>query len=366
VGFKALKLMQDFFKEKKVLITGHTGFKGSWLSLWLNLSGAEVIGFSLSPPTDPNIFNALKLGERITHIEGDVRDLEKLKEVVKSYQPEVVFHLSAQSLVIDSYEDPVRTFSTNVMGTVNLLEALRLIKSVKAVVIITSDKCYENKEWFYSYRENDRLGGIDPYSCSKACAELIVKSYRESFFKEKRVGIATVRAGNVIGGGDWQKNRIIPDCVRAITEKKALKLRNPEAVRPWQHVLEPLYGYMLLAKKLWENPEKFSDAWNFGPLPTEVCSVKTLVKKFFKYWGEDNLKVEFLKSSYKESHLLFLDITKTVHLLNWKPVLCLDEAIKLTVEWYKTFYFNPEKLWEVTKKQIKFYEERVTSFTQSE
>ena len=353
--------MQEFFVDKKILITGHTGFKGTWLSFWLRCLGAELIGYSLEAPTKPNLFEALNLEKELIHITGDLRDFSKLKEVVKTYKPEIIFHLGAQALVIDSYKDPLYTFSTNVMGTVHLLEAIRESESVKVVVIITSDKCYENKEWFYSYRENDTLGGKDPYSCSKACAELVVKSYRESFLKEKGIGIATARAGNVIGGGDWQKNRLIPDCVRAIVKKEPLKLRNPNAVRPWQHVLEPLYGYMLLAKKLWEKPEEFSSAWNFGPVSTEIIRVRDLVEKFFKVWGEKPKILEERRVYYKESKLLLLDITKSVHKLGWKPVLSLSQAIKLTADWYKTFYLDPEKIKEVTVNQIKLYEERVIS-----
>ena len=284
------------FEKKKILITGHTGFKGSWLTLWLTKLGAKVIGYSLEPPTKPSLFEILNLKEKIVHIIGDIKDEEKLKNIFKKYKPDIVFHLAAQSLVRFSYKEPKLTYETNVMGTLNVLEAVREAKSVKVVIIVTSDKCYENKEWVYGYRENDPLGGHDPYSSSKACAELVVEAYRNSFFNPKNYGkthqvaLATVRAGNVIGGGDWQVDRLIPDCVKALSKGKPIKIRNPNAIRPWQHVLEPLSGYLLLVQKMWKEPTKYCEAWNFGPYEKDIATVKEIVEKVINLWGKENTR----------------------------------------------------------------------------
>ena len=339
-----------FFSGKKILITGHTGFKGSWLTLWLVNLGAEVIGYSLEPPTKPNLFEILRLEKEITHIIGDVRDGEKLKNVFKKYKPEIVFHLAAQPLVRVSYKEPKLTYETNVMGTLNLLEAVRQTESVKVVIIVTTDKCYENKEWFYGYREVDPLGGYDPYSSSKACVEILVNSYRNSF----QLPVATVRAGNVIGGGDWQVDRLIPDCVKALSKGETIKIRNPDAIRPWQHVFEPLYGYLLLAGKMWKEPEKFCEAWNFGPYEKDTATVREVVEKVIRLWGEGSYEV-IEDRSFHEAGLLRLDISKAMLKLGWRPKWDLDKALERTVKWYKRFYEGKTDMVEYSIKKIENY-----------
>ena len=343
----------DFLKNfsgKKILITGHTGFKGSWLTLWLVNLGAEVIGYSLEPPTKPNLFEILQLEKEITHIIGDVRDGEKLKNVFKKYKPEIVFHLAAQPLVRVSYKEPKLTYETNVMGTLNLLEAVRQTESVKVVIIVTTDKCYENKEWFYGYREVDPLGGYDPYSSSKACVEILVSSYRNSF----QLPVATVRAGNVIGGGDWQVDRLIPDCVKALSKGETIKIRNPDAIRPWQHVLEPLYGYLLLAVKMWKEPERFCEAWNFGPYEKDTATVREVVEKVIRLWGKGSYEV-IEDRSFHEAGLLRLDISKTMLKLGWRPKWNLDKALERTVKWYKRFYEGKTDMVEYSIREIENY-----------
>jgi len=352
--------IMDFYKGKKIFITGDTGFKGSWLAFILYLFNSEVIGFALEPPTIPSLFEVLHLNAKIKHITGDIRNFKFLKSILKEIRPEIVFHLSAQSLVGESYKDPVYTYETNLMGTLYLLEAIRECGSVKSVIIITSDKCYNNKEWFYGYREIDELGGYDPYSSSKACVEIMVKSYRDSFFNLKEFGtqhhtaIATARAGNVIGGGDWQKDRLVPDCIKALVEKKPIKLRNPEGIRPWQHVFEPLYGYLLLAVKLQKDPLNFSTAWNFGPFEQNTAKVKDIVEKIVKLWGEGTYKI-IQEKSYHETGILRLDISNSLFKLGWKPKWDLDTALNHTVKWYKTFYTSPEKIIELSIAQIREY-----------
>jgi CDP-glucose 4,6-dehydratase len=339
-----------FFSGKKILITGHTGFKGSWLTLWLVNLGAEVIGYSLEPPTKPNLFEILRLEKEITHIIGDVRDGEKLKNVFKKYKPEIVFHLAAQPLVRVSYKEPKLTYETNVMGTLNLLEAVRQTESVKVVIVVTTDKCYENKEWFYGYREVDPLGGYDPYSSSKACVEILVSSYRNSF----QLPVATVRAGNVIGGGDWQVDRLIPDCVKALSKGETIKIRNPDAIRPWQHVLEPLYGYLLLAVKMWKEPERFCEAWNFGPYEKDTATVREVVEKVIRLWGKGSYEV-IEDRSFHEAGLLRLDISKTMLKLGWRPKWNLDKALERTVKWYKRFYEGKTDMVKYSIKEIENY-----------
>ena len=351
------------FKGKKILITGHTGFKGSWLTLWLIKLGAKVIGYSLEPPTKPSLFEILNLKEKIVHIIGDIRDEEKLKNIFKKYKPEIVFHLAAQSLVRFSYKEPKLTYETNVIGTLNVLEAVRETKSVRVVIIVTSDKCYENKEWVYGYRENDPLRGYDPYSSSKACAELVVEAYRSSFFNPKNYGkghqvaLATVRAGNVIGGGDWQVDRLIPDCVKALSKGKPIKIRNPNAIRPWQHVLEPLSGYLLLAQKMWEEPNKYCEAWNFGPYEKDIATVKEIVKKVINLWGKGKYEVES-DTQFHEAGLLRLDISKAMIKLGWLPKWDLDTALERTVKWYKLFY-EKEDIFIYSIKEIEDYEKEM-------
>jgi CDP-glucose 4,6-dehydratase len=357
----------DTYKNKTVLITGHTGFKGGWLSLWLNELGANVIGYSLEPPTEPNLFDALNLKDKITHIIGDVRNEELLIPIFEKYPPEFVFHLAAQPLVRNSYNEPKLTYETNVMGTVNVLEAVRKTKSVRACVIITSDKCYENREWVYGYRETDPMGGYDPYSSSKGCAELVTSAYRRSFFnpedygKTHKVSLSSVRAGNVIGGGDWGENRIIPDCIRAIAKNKAINIRSPEATRPWQYVLEPLSGYLLLAWLMYEEGALYSSAWNFGPNDESIKTVEELVKLVIKYWGGGTYMIDTLNHPH-EAGLLKLDASKARALLNWKPIYDVYEAVEKTINWYENFYNGMinEELYEFTVREIEEYVKRMS------
>ena len=344
----------DVFKGKTVLVTGHTGFKGSWLSIWLKELGAKVIGYALEPYTSRDNFIVTKLENKITHIIGDIRDYDKLKRVFDIHKPEFVFHLAAQPIVLISYKEPKMTFDTNVGGTVNLLECCRNSNSVKVIVNVTTDKCYENREWIWSYRENDPMGGIDPYSSSKGCSELVTAAYRNSFFKKNGVALASARAGNVIGGGDWQESRIMPDCYRALIQGKPISIRSPHAIRPWQHVLEPLSGYLLLAVKMSLDGEKYADVWNFGPNYSSVISVRELTEKVIKYWGSGRINITQQLNKPYEAKLLSLDISKARYLLNWEPSLNIDEAIKLTTEWYKSKKCN----YDFNVSQIKYYSDK--------
>jgi len=355
-------MFNNIYKGKRVLITGHTGFKGSWLSLWLKQLDAEVIGYSLDPPSAPNNFQVCGLEQNLVHNHGDVRDYEQVLSVFKKYKPEFVFHLAAQPLVRFSYENPRLTYETNVMGTANILDAVRETESVRAVVNVTSDKCYENKEWVWGYRENDPMGGHDPYSSSKGCAELVASAYLSSFFppetygNKHRVALGTVRAGNVIGGGDWGEDRLIPDCIRALSEGKEIVIRSPNAVRPWQHVLEPLSGYLLLGAKLWEEGPKYSGAWNFGPRDDEAWTVEDVVKETIHYWGEGSYRVESHGNPH-EAHWLKLDCSKARIDLKWEPRYPVKQALEKIIEWYRMFYQTNGtiNMKEFTEKQIEIY-----------
>lgn len=353
-------LFNNIYKDKKVLVTGHTGFKGSWLTQWLINLGADVCGYSLNPPTEINLFNELKVEQEINHNISDIRDYDSLSKVLNNFKPEIVFHLAAQSLVRESYLTPIDTFQTNVIGTANVLEAIRHCDSVKVGVIITTDKCYENKEWVYGYRENDPMGGYDPYSASKGCAELVTSSYRNSFFNVDKFGIshnvsiASTRAGNVIGGGDWAVDRLVPDCIDALTKNKTIFIRNPISTRPWQHVLEPLSGYLCLAAKMFEDGKKYSESWNFGPKDEDVLTVEELVNYMINFWGDGNYKV-ISDNIYHEAKLLKLDISKAFFKLKWKPVYRASDAIKKSVEWYKSFYQDNQYIKSLTISQINDY-----------
>jgi CDP-glucose 4,6-dehydratase len=343
-----------FWQGKRVLITGHTGFKGSWLSFWLNHLGAEVCGFSLAPNTSPNLFDGLNLTNLVNSTIGDIRNLDLLKKTFEDFQPEIVFHLAAQPLVRRSYLEPIETYSTNVMGTINVLEAIRSVKGVKSVVVVTTDKVYENFESTIGYTENDRLGGFDPYSNSKACAELAVSAYRNSFFAKSETLIATARAGNVIGGGDWSEDRLLPDVFRSLIFGKELIIRNPNSVRPWQHVLEPLNGYMMLAEKLFSGDKSFAESWNFGPEEEDSKSVGWILEEIKKLWnGEVNWKIAEGNHPH-ETNFLKLDSTKAKVKLDWNPELNFLEALKLTNKWYETFR-DKNISSETTKQQIEFY-----------
>lgn len=352
------RYLYSIYKDKKVLITGATGFKGTWLSTWLNKLGAKVIGYSLEPQTTPSMFNICDMDSKIVNIIGDVRDYTNLSNTFKEWKPDIVFHLAAQPLVRLSYKEPINTYETNVMGTVNLLEAAKNTESVKAVIVITTDKCYENKEWVYGYRENDPMGGHDPYSASKGCAELVVSSYRNSFYNESKIALSSVRAGNVIGGGDWAEDRLIPDFIRAVSEKNSIIIRNPLATRPWQHVLEPLSGYLKLGALMLDDNKKYSSAWNFGPNDTDVLNVDDILRLCIKNWGEGSVELD---TGYKphEANLLKLDISKVRSQLNWNPLYNANEAVAKTISWYKNYYENnKENMYEYTLKQIYEYEEK--------
>jgi CDP-glucose 4,6-dehydratase len=347
---------KQFWQGKRVLLTGHTGFKGSWLSLWLQQLGAEVIGYALDPPTDPSLFVSAKVASGMKSIISDIQDVTKLVQVMQNEQPQIVFHMAAQALVIDSYANPLNTYATNVMGCVHLFEAIRKTKSVSVVVNVTSDKCYENKEWYWGYRETEAMGGFDPYSSSKACAELITSAYRNSFFHPARyadhgVALASVRAGNVIGGGDWALDRLIPDMIRAIQVGKSAKIRHPGAVRPWQHVLEPLKGYLLLAEKLFSFGIECAGAWNFGANDEDAKPVGWVAEKLTSLWGEGAAWEEEAKSDYHEANCLKLDCSKAKSALGWSPRWALEQSLTHVVRWYKN-QLNGHDMRAFTLQQI--------------
>lgn len=347
--------MNNFWKNKKVLITGHTGFKGSWLSLYLNELGANVFGYALEPERSNDLYNIANVQEKVKSYIGDIRDLAYLEESIKEIKPDILFHLAAQPIVKKSYENPIETFETNIIGTANILEAARKSGSVKVIINVTSDKCYANQEWEWGYRELDALGGKDPYSSSKACAELITDAYRQSFLAEKKIAIATVRAGNVIGGGDWGEARIVPDIYRSIIENKPLLIRNEYAVRPWQHVLEPLTGYIRLAELVWENPSKFEGAWNFGPREDNVITVKKLIETI-RVYSQFNVETNVeLNTGFVESKLLKLDSSKANKYLKWNPVLNLKKTIEFLTSWYDTYVIGDKNIEEFTIQQIREY-----------
>jgi CDP-glucose 4,6-dehydratase len=325
----------DEYKGKKVLITGHTGFKGAWLAIWLEMLGAKVSGYALDPLYEDGIFIKSGIKEKIHDYRGDVRDLNGMLEIFRNEKPEVVFHLAAQALLLEGYRNPVETFEINIQGTVNVLEAIRQSPSIKSAVFITTDKCYENKEWIWGYRENDPMGGYDPYSASKGAAELVISAYRRSFFtKSGKAGIASARAGNVVGGGDWSENRLVPDIIKAILENKTIDIRNPHATRPWQYVLEPLRGYLDLGLALLKNPIKYSEGWNFGPYTHEIYTVKQVVEQILTFTKKGNWRDLSASNAPHEANLLLLDISKAVQKLHWRPVLTFKESIEYTIDWY--------------------------------
>ncbi|WP_353721885.1 CDP-glucose 4,6-dehydratase [Dyadobacter sp. 676] len=355
-----LQHLTHYYKDKKVFLTGHTGFKGSWLLQWLHSLGAIVKGYSLAPENKSDLYYLINGDTLCESMIGDVRDSETVIEAIASFQPDFVFHLAAQPLVRLSYEIPSETFSVNAVGTANVLDGVRRLEKPCAVVLITTDKVYENKEWHYPYREIDRLGGYDPYSASKACAELIIGSYRNSFFRpsdysKHRKSVASARAGNVIGGGDWAKDRIIPDIVRALAQDSPIIVRNPASVRPWQHVLEPLGGYLHLATKMVDDPVKYADSWNFGPLPEDNLTVEELVKIAVRNWGSGSYEARALANQPHEAGLLKLDISKSIHELGWKPKYNAETAIRKTLEWYKTCHVSPQNAAAALKANIEEY-----------
>ena len=352
-------MFNNFFKNKKVFITGHTGFKGSWLSLWLHSLGAEITGYALEPPTTPSIFEICNIKSLINSVHGDVRNLKALTASMLQAKPDIVIHLAAQPIVRDSYKLPLETLEINIMGTANLLEAVRQCSEVKAVINVTTDKCYENKEWVWGYRENEPMGGHDPYSCSKACSELVTSAYRSSYFQSETdqpvTAVASVRAGNVIGGGDWATDRLIPDCFRAILNNDPIIIRNPHAIRPWQHVIEPLYGYLLLAMKLHEIGTPFAQAWNFGPQEYDARPVEWIVQKICSLWG-DGASYQLDQGCHPhEATYLKLDCSKAKADLQWQPRWSLDTALEKIISWVRA-YQQGQNMTAVCLQQIKEYE----------
>ena len=358
-------LFNGIFKNKTVFVTGHTGFIGSWLVLWLQSLGAKVIGYSLEPPTKPSLFETLSLENEITHIIGDIQDKQNLSDNIEKHKPEIVIHLAAQSLVRASYEDPSKTFQTNILGAVNILDSIRKLDYVKACVIMTSDKCYQNLNSNHFHKETDPLGGNDPYSASKGAAEIITNSFRNSFFNteknhDKNTGIASVRAGNVIGGGDWARDRIIPDCITALTTEKKIRVRNSSSIRPWQFVLEPISGILWLSSKLYTNPKTYSTAWNFGPNQMNKITVEKIVQNIIKIWNRGDW-VDVSKESKDqsiESVSLLLDSTKALNSLEWKTIYSLETAINETISWYKSYYNNHVSMRELSINQIEQYSKK--------
>lgn len=352
-------IFNNFYREKRVLVTGHTGFKGSWLSIWLHELGAEVIGVAKDPFTERDNYVLSGIGQKIkADLRADIRDGERIKEIFHQYRPEIVFHLAAQPLVRLSYDIPVETYETNVMGTINILEAIRATDSVKVGVMITTDKCYENKEQIWGYRENEPMGGFDPYSSSKGAAEIAIASWRRSFFhpddyKKHGKSIASVRAGNVIGGGDWALDRIIPDCIKALEAGKPIEIRNPKAIRPWQHVLEPLSGYMLLAAKMWNEPVKYCEGWNFGPRAESISTVWEVAAKVVENYGKGELKDLSNPDALHEAKLLMLDINKAKFQLGWEPRMDIDGTVGFTVDWY--ILYGKKKVHDICIEQIERY-----------
>jgi CDP-glucose 4,6-dehydratase len=354
---------KNFWENKKVFVTGHTGFKGGWLCLWLQSLGAKVTGYSLEPGSSPNLFEIGRVADRMTSIIGDISNYHNLATALSDAKPEIVFHMAAQPLVRYSYDNPIETFTTNVIGTVHVFEAVRKCSTVKALVNVTTDKCYENKEWIWSYRENESMGGHDPYSCSKGCAELVTSSFRESFFSPEAyerhgLALASVRAGNVVGGGDWSEDRLVPDILRAVNANKSVNVRNPDSTRPWQHVLEPISGYLILAEKLFTHGMQYAEAWNFGPETGESISVLEILKKL------DHLIPSGIKwtisreNNVHEAKLLTLDISKAKKYLKWKPLLDIDKTLQLIVDW-NTRYNSGADMHDFTHQQIELYQDQL-------
>lgn len=354
---------KSFWRDRKVLVTGHTGFKGSWLCMCLKHLGADIVGFSLDPPTNPNLFTVANVGSGITDLRCDIRDRPGTNKIFKDFQPEVAFHLAAQPLVRYSYLNPIETYETNFNGTLNFLEALRHTESIKTAVIVTTDKCYENQERQEGYKEDDPMGGFDPYSSSKGAAELLISAYRNSYFPvqkydEHQVGIASARAGNVIGGGDWADDRLVPDILNSLMNNDSVKIRNPYSVRPWQHVLEPIFGYLRLAENLTNEGPKFSEGWNFGPDENDAQSVQWIVENIIKKWKKNGQWILDANLAPHEAHYLMLDCSKSREKLNWGSVLTLDEALNQIVKWHEAYNdgFNME---EFCYKQIEDFEAKI-------
>ena len=354
-----LEALVKTWQGRRVFLTGHTGFKGSWLALWLARLGAQIRGYALDPSTEPNLFNQASVSSVVEDVRGDVRDYAKLEASMAEFAPDVVFHLAAQPIVRRSYVDPVGTYGTNVMGTVHLMEAIRRTPSVRAAVCVTTDKCYQNQEWIWPYRETDPLGGYDPYASSKACAEIVSAAYRSSFFpterlQEHHVGLATARAGNVMGGGDWSEDRLIPDLIRGFRSNQPVLIRRPNAIRPWQHVLDPLHGYLMLAQELLAQPARFASAYNFGPSDEDIWPVERIATKLVRMWGDGASWIRDSVPSVHEDQVLRLDASKARVELGWKPRLGIEAALEWTTEWYRAWN-QGDNMAEFTEKQIAEY-----------
>ncbi len=355
-----LGVNSGFWNKKKVLLTGHTGFKGSWMSQWLLSMGADLHGLALQPPTQPNLFSLLKLENKMHSHIGDIRSYENTLKIVREVQPEIVIHMAAQPLVRYSYQNPIETYATNVLGTAHVLEAVRQTGTARAILSVTTDKCYENKEWLWAYRENEPLGGYDPYSSSKACAELVTGAYRSSYFpveklKDHQVAVASARAGNVIGGGDWAQDRLVPDIIMSFAQGKKVEIRSPNAIRPWQHVIEPVAGYLMLTERLFVGEASFAEAFNFGPNESECQPVKNVLNLIVKHW-QDPVDFEISKGTHPhEAGLLKLDSSKAHVKLGWAPRWDLNMTLRETVDWYKAYLQNPDGIEHVTLEQIKKY-----------
>ncbi len=350
-------VFENIFLDETVLVTGHTGFIGGWLTTWLIYLGAKVVGVSLEPSTKPSLYELNDLKNHIIDYKKDIRNYAEIESIIKEHKPKFIFHLAAQPLVLKSYIEPLETFSTNVMGTVNILEIIRKLNSTSVFINFTSDKCYENKEMGHAHDENDKLGGHDPYSASKASSEIITNSFRQSFFenKENQVSVSTIRAGNVIGGGDWAKNRLIPDCVRHFNKKQKIIIRNPKAIRPWQHVFEPISGILLLAYRMKKDPRKFNEPWNIGPNFTNI-TVREVVEKVIKKWGSGSWEVfQEQDTNFHEANILKLNSSKIQNKLNWVQCLTIDEAIDYTIQWYKEFTEKSNNMFDFSIKQIESY-----------
>jgi len=350
------KVNTAFWKDKRVFLTGHTGFKGSWLSLWLQSMGAKVKGYALNPPTAPSLFIEAKVGESMESFIGDIRDIETLKEHMVSFNPDILVHMAAQPLVRLSYSEPIETYTTNVIGTVNVLEAARSCSHLKAIVSVTTDKCYENKEWSWGYRENEPMGGHDPYSSSKGCAELVTLAYRRSYFQTpETASVATGRAGNVIGGGDWADDRLVPDILRAFEKQNPVIIRNPLSTRPWQHVLEPLSGYLVLAERLYEDGDDYAEAWNFGPKEEAAKPVNWILDKMVNNWGKDASWELDKNNNPHEAGFLKLDCSKAASKLHWQPKWDLEHTLNLIVEWHQK-WLEGHSVKEHCLKEIESYQ----------
>ncbi len=349
-----------FWQGKRVLLTGHTGFKGGWLSLWLQSMGADLCGLSLVPPTTPNLFSEARVGVGMKSLAGDIRDYETVRSAFAEFKPEIIIHMAAQPLVRQSYKDPVATYATNVMGTVHVLEAARQLGTVKVIVNVTTDKCYENKEWVWGYREDEPIGGYDPYSNSKACSELVSSAYRRSFFQESGIALATARAGNVIGGGDWAADRLVPDILRAFERHEPVVIRNPHATRPWQHVLEPLSGYLMLAQRLYIDGMSFAEGWNFGPSDLDVRPVQWIVEHMVSQWGEEAKWQMDGGQHPHEAHYLKLDISKARFKLGWAPRWTLEESLLNIIDWHKR-WLNGENVSVICLEKIQKFNKTITN-----